>query len=244
MINEPVRRPRWPARTTLALALGLAVALSLALLSARPAHATMTKGACTAVARGTLSGDHQGGQAEWHLNREEEVTGEGHPPRNTELKGVAVRVHLFGFPIPVYGNGDTGKGGTAGPFKVRQYTGIARIVVVSGEAGEGPACAGTVKIILDDVNPVATVVGGGGGALGVLGLLGILAAAFGRGGAGGRVGGALAGLVSGIGFGLLLQQTGTLDPTNAAGLALPAAGLIVGAAAAGAFGRGGARARA
>jgi hypothetical protein len=47
-----------------------------------------------------------------------------------------------------------------------------------------------------------------------------------------------------LGAGLLLQQTGTLEPTSLLGLAFPALGLIVGAMVGGAMGRGRGRMRA
>ncbi len=211
----------------------LTAAAALVLLSGRPAEARMTNGSCTATATGSVTGFRDlAREFDWHLRNDDVVAGEGHPPGSDKLKGVRVRVDLFGLSVPVLGSDDEGTGGHAGPYTVATYSKIARIVGASGEAGGG-ACRGAIKIIVDDVNPLATAAGGGGAALGVLGLLGMVVAAFGRGGAPGRTAGAAAGLVSGAGFGLLLQQTGTLDPANAADLALPAAGLLAGALAAG-----------
>ncbi len=227
---------------SMALPLVLAVALGLALLSARPAHA-LVSGGCTAKATASVSGPIDlTTERVWHLRNDDVVNGEGHPAAGRKLKGVSVRVDSFGLSIPVFGNNDEGSGGTAGPFSVSTFSKLVRIVGASGEAGGG-ACTGSIKIVIDDASPVANVVGGGGLVLGILGLLALVRSLFGRGGLGGRVGGALAGLVSGIGFGLLLQQLGTLEPTNPLALALPALGLILGLALPGALGGKGAPAR-
>jgi hypothetical protein len=56
-------------------------------------------------------------------------------------------------------------------------------------------------------------------------------------GVGARIGGAVLGLLGGTGLGVLLQQTGTLSPTSLDGLIVPAAGVVLGVALPGLFGR-------
>jgi hypothetical protein len=228
---------------SIALPLVVGVALGLALLSARPAHA-LVSGGCTAKATASVSGPIDlTTERVWHLRNEDVVNGEGHPASGTKLKGVTVRVDSFGMSIPIYFNNDEGTGGTAGPYSVSTYSKLIRILAASGEAGGG-ACTGSIKIILDDASPVANVSSGLGLLLAVVGLILMLRAVFGRGGFGSRLGGAFGGLVCGLGAGLLLQQTGTLEPTSLLGLAFPALGLIVGAMVGGAMGRGRGRVRA
>jgi hypothetical protein len=68
---------------------------------------------------------------------------------------------------------------------------------------------------------------------GVLGLLGVAAVATRSGGAGARIGGALAGLLAGLGLGLLLQEAEVLDPMGILGAALPLLGIAIGGGTAG-----------
>ncbi len=82
---------------------------------------------------------------------------------------------------------------------------------------------------MTDVSALGTVAGGGGAVLGVVALIGLVATLFSSGSIGARYGGALAGLISGIGFGFLLQQLGTLSPTSLVGLVVPGLGLVAGA---------------
>jgi hypothetical protein len=215
------------------LSVALLAAFGLVLLSARPAHATI-KGGCTASATGTVSGGpiDLTTATDWNLVNEDIVTGHGSTAKDsagnaTELKGVRVRVDLFGLPLTILSGDGKGTGGSAGPYSVSSYSRIARVVGASGEAGGG-VCTGSIKITVTNISPLATVAGGGGTVLGVVALIVLVLLLFSGGGAGSRILGGLIGLLGGIGFGLLLQQTGTLSPTSLAGLIVPAIGLIAG----------------
>jgi len=61
------------------------------------------------------------------------------------LTGESVQVDLFGLPLPIISNNNTGAGGRTGPYSVSDFSRIARIVGASGSAGAG-VCAGSIKI--------------------------------------------------------------------------------------------------
>jgi hypothetical protein len=98
-------------------------------------------------------------------------------------------------------------------------------------------CSGSIRVVIDDVNPFATLVGGGGLLLFVVGVLGLIASALGRGLGPRLLGGGLSGLLAGFGLALLLPQFGVIDSRDPIGVALLALGLIIGALAASISGR-------
>lgn len=218
---------RSPARR----GLGVVVAVvALVLIGAMPALAVVT-GGCTAKATGTKSGAIDlVTQAEWHVRSDDVVSGSGTAP--TDQTFVTISAYVLGIPVPIVRATEKGKDGTAGPYDISIYRWMARTIAISGASDN---CTGSVTLIIDDVNPFATALGGGGVVLGVLGLLGLLGAARGPGGAGGRFYGLIAGALAGLGFGLTLQQVGALDPRSLAGLAVPGVGALLGLIVAGMF---------
>lgn len=223
-----------PTRTPRTLAYAILAAIAVLLAASFPSGAVIT-GGCTASATASRSGAVDLTTAtEWHLRSDDVVNGSGKAP--TVQTTAQVSAYAFGIAFPLVSATGRGTGGSAGPFDVATYARLARIIAV---AGSSDSCSGSITIIIDDVNPFLTATGGGGAVLGLLGLLGVLRSAFSRGGGGARVGGALAGLLGGLGLGLLLQQTGTLDPANLVGLVVPLAGLVIGGGAAGMLKRGG-----
>lgn len=205
------------------------MALGAILLLALPAGA-LINGGCRATATASRSGQIDLTRAtDWNVVNEDVISGQGSAPAGTKLTGVTVQLELFGIPWTLLSNSKTAPTGSAGPYAVSDYSWFARVWGVSGSAG-GSACTGTIRMTVTNVPVLGTVAGGGGLALGLLGVIVVGVTLFSRGVAGARWGGALAGLVGGTGFGLLLQQTGTLDPTSLAGLVIPAIGLVVGAA--------------
>ena len=213
--------------------LGVMVAmLALVLIGATPALGVVT-GGCTAKATGTKSGAIDlTTQGEWHVRSDDIVSGSGTAP--TDQTFVTISAYVLGIPVPIVRTTGKGKDGTAGPYEISIYRWMARTIAVSGSSDN---CSGSVTLIIDDVNPFATAFGGGGIVLGVLGLLGLLGAARGQGGAGGRFYGLIAGALAGLGFGLTLQEVGTLDPRSLVGLAVPAGGAVLGLIVAGMFRR-------
>ncbi len=219
--------PRTLVRVTLPLAIGLA--FGLVLLSTRQAHALIDTGSCTARATGSATGPIDLTTAtDWNLINQDVVTGVGSTGSEGRLTGVTVSVDFFGIGFPILSNNKTGTGGSAGPYSVADYSRFARIIGAHGTAGGG-VCKGSIKITVTDISALGTVAGGGGAVLGVVALIGLVATLFSSGSIGARFGGALAGLISGIGFGFLLQQIGTLSPTSLVGLVVPGLGLVAGA---------------
>lgn len=206
----------------------LAAGFAAVLLSAGPAAAVI-HGGCTATATASRSGQIDLVTAtDWNLVSDDVVRGQGQAPGGQRLSGVTIQLELFGIPWPLLSSSKAAPTGSAGPYTVSDYSWFARVWGVTASAGGG-ACTGSLKITVTNVNVLATVAGGGGLAAGVVGLIVVVVTLFSPGVTGARLGGALAGLLSGIGFGLFLQQTGTLDPTSPADLALPALGLLAGA---------------
>jgi len=147
---------------------------------------------------------------------------------------VNVFVYAFGVPIPILSATGNDKTGSSGPYEVSSYSWATRIVPVSGSSD---SCSGSLTVYIDDVSPLATVAGAGGAALGVLAALVAIRGAFSSGRAGSRVVGAIAGLLAGIGIGLVAMEAGLIDPRDPLGLAMPVAGLIIGGLLAGVLGK-------
>lgn len=225
---SPSSRVVLPRPIRVALPIAFAIAFGLTLLSARPAHA-LIKGGCTATATASRSGETDLTAAtDWNLVNEDVVRGQGNGPGGRPLTGVTINLELFGIPWPILSNSKAGTTGSAGPYLVSDYSWFARVWGATASAGGG-TCTGWIRITVTNVSPLATLAGGGGAALGVLGLIGLLLTLRSSGDTGARVGGTLSGLLSGIGFGLLLQQTGTLDPTSLVDLLIPLVGVLAGA---------------
>ena len=222
MVSDPHR---------LLLALAATVAVSLA-TSASPALAVIT-GGCTATGSASRSGDVDLATAtEWRLRTDDVVNATGRAPREQ----TAAQASAYAFFVPLSLLVATGRGpeGSAGPYAVSDYAWIARIFVV---AGSSDTCGGSIRIVIEDVNPFATLVGGGGLLLFLVGALGVIASALGRGLGPRLLGGGLGGLVAGFGLALLLPQLAVIDPRDPIGLALLAVGLLVGTLAASIGGR-------
>jgi hypothetical protein len=215
----------------LLLALAMTVGGALA-TPASPALAVIT-GGCTAAGSGSRSGNVDLATAtEWRLRSDDVVNASGRAPREQ----TAAQASAYAFFVPISLLVATGKGpeGSAGPYAVSDYAWIARVFVV---AGSSDTCSGSIRIVIEDVNQFATLVGGGGLLLFLVGMLGVIASALGRGLGPRLLGGGLSGLLAGFGLALLLPQFGVIDPRDPIGLALLAVGLIIGTLAASIPGR-------
>jgi hypothetical protein len=100
--------------------------------------------------------------------------------------------------------------------------------VIAGSASGDGSCSGQVTIIIDDVNPLLTVLGGGGLVLFVLGLIIVLIGARSEGGCLMQLIDAGFGFLGGAGLALSLEQFGILDPTVPIGLGLAVILALVG----------------
>jgi hypothetical protein len=177
------------------------------------------------------SGDVDLGTAtEWHLRSTDTVVGEG--SSTAPMKSATVSAYAFGgLSIPIAG-GSGGEGRTEGAVNsvlVSQYAILgARFYVAGFASGDGATCTGSIVIIIDDVNPAATVFGGGALAAAAIGLLGILLGTRLSGKTSTRVFVGIIGLLGGIGAAVAAAQFGILDPTQPIGLVLPVIGAVAG----------------
>lgn len=102
-------------------------------------------------------------------------------------------------------------------------------------AGLSDSCSGQVLIVLDDVNPLFTILGGGGLLLAILGLLVVLWAAQRGSGCGMALIAGFFGALGGLGLASFLEQAGVIDPTTFVGFALLVLGALVGLVLSGRF---------
>lgn len=201
------------------------LAAALLIMTPLTAAATVT-GGCAVTGTGSISGTRDlTANDTWHLKTDESVTGDATYPTSTH---VDIFAYIFGLPIPVYSSNGKDTHGSAGPFKVSDYSRYTRVFAAGGASD---TCNGAVLIIVDDQSAFTNAVGLGGIALTAIGLLGLLALMFmgkGAGGCGGTFLGALLGASLGVGAALLAAETGLVDPRNIAGLVVAGVGVIVG----------------
>ncbi len=127
----------------------------------------------------------------------------------------------------VSGEGTTGPVQTMGDVDAMVFGIAVPIVTVRGHRTHGSS--GPYSLAGESL--VGTAAGGAGLVVGLIGLIGVaLRRRSGSGGGtvGAAVGGALLGLVSGVGWGLLRQQASVMSPTSTTDLAVPVIALLVG----------------
>ena len=161
---------------------------------------------------------------EWHLKKDDIAGGSGTSP--VDQTAASVGAYALGLQLPVAsGSGDGGTSGSVQGVSVAAYSALGQRFVV---AGKSDSCSGQVLIIIDDVNPIMTALGGGGiGAL-VVGALVVLGTMFLGGGILSRIVGVLFGALGGVGLALALEQFGILDPTSFIGLVIAVIGAVLG----------------
>jgi hypothetical protein len=203
------------------------------------AAATIT-GGCTGEGHSSGgSGANLTTDAEWHLNSDDVAGGSGTAP--SPMKAASVAAYALGIGLPIAG-GTSDDGETAGSVEgvsVSTYAVLGRRFVVAGTAtGDGAPCSGEIEIIIDDVNALFTVLGGGGIILALIGLIALLLFARGEGGCANRVLSAVFGGLGGLGAALALEQFEVLDPTEPIGLFIMIGAAILGFITVGMFGGG------
>lgn len=201
--------------------------LSALLLILAPVAASATvSGGCKVSGVASISGNTDlTTQDIWHLKTADEVNGSATYPAQTY---VHVYAFLFGIPVPVYNSSGKDTHGSAGPFKVSDYSRFTRVFAAGGSSD---SCSGGVLIVVDDQNPFTNAGGVVGSILAVLGAIGVLMLLFGGSGSGGCGSiffGVLAGLLTGLGGALVAVEVGVLDPRNIAGLVVIGVGVVVG----------------
>lgn len=209
------------------LAAGLAAGCLILLLGS-PVAAIVTA-PCTAVGTST-SGDAVDLTTEtvWHLRRTD--TASGHGQSQVPMTSAKVWAYVLGIGLPIAsGAGDGDTSGAVEAVDISPFANLGARFVVAGDAsGDSGSCSLRITVVIDDVNPVLTILGGGGLLLFVLGLLVVVAGARSRGGAGQRIVAALFGGLGGAGLGLSLEQIGVIDPTTFVGLGIALGGLVIG----------------
>ncbi len=142
----------------------------------------------------------------------------------------SVGAYALGLQLPIAsGSGDGGTTGEVQGVSVAAFTALgARFTVAGSSSGEGGGCSGEVRIIIDDVNPLLTVFGGGGVAAAIVGALVLLLTMLNGGGIGSRIVGLIFGALGGLGLALAAEQFGILDPTTLAGLVILVVAAVLG----------------
>jgi hypothetical protein len=201
----------------------LAGAILTALLALPAAAGATVTGGCQVQGTATSGSVDLTTAATWHLRSTDIAGGSGTAP--SEQTAASVSAYALGLALPVAsGSGDGDTQGSVSGIAVSAYAALGRRFVV---AGSSDSCSGQVEIILDDVNPLLTVLGGGGLAAAIIGLLLVLASSR-MSGAGGKILGLLGGALGGLGLALALEQFGVLDPRAFLGLGVLIVAAVVG----------------
>lgn len=199
------------------------------LLLAVPASASATiTGGCTGEGHSTSSGANLTTDTEWHLKSSDVAGGSGTAP--AKMKAASVSAYALGIALPI-ASGTSEDGETTGSVEgvsVSNYAILGARFTVGGSATGDGSCSGEIQIILDDVNPLFTVLGGGGIILALIGLLAVLLLGRGEGGCMSRVLGAFFGGLGGVGGALAAEQFDLLDPTEPMGLFVAIGAAILG----------------
>ena len=214
-------------------ALWVALIVLMSLLFAPAAGQARVSGGCTASATASRSGSVDLTTATvWHVTDSDVINGQARSP--SPQRSAQLKVVIFGVGLPLLDRQGNNTTGAAGPYRIADYDHYSRVLSV---AGTSTSCDGAVLIIVDDVAPLFTWAGIIGLIATVIGLIGLIASLFLQPSGSSRVVGMIVGLLAGLGVGLLLQESATLDPANAFGLAFPAAGAVIGLVVPGAFHR-------
>jgi hypothetical protein len=219
------------------LTAGLAI---LALFLAFPGSvgATIT-GGCTGEGHATSSGSVDLTTATvWHLKSDETASGVAKSP--VQMRSATISAYALGLAIPIAsGTGNGESTGTVDNVDLSTFGALGKVFLVAGSATGLGECSGQILIILDDVDALFTLLGGGGLGLAILGLAAVIMASRSGGGCLTRVFGFLFGGLGALGLSLSLEQFQLIDPKTPVGLAIVVVGAVVGFVLAGRFGPGG-----
>jgi hypothetical protein len=194
-----------------------AVVVAALLLGAFPAATAATvTGGCTVTGTSTSGGLIDLTTATvWHVRSSDQISASGGAP--FEQSDGAASAYVVGFAIPLASGHSTAEHSVqSDTYDVSTLALLGRIFVLSGSStGPFHSCVGQVEVIVDDVNPGLTVLGGGGLVMSLLGLLGARWGLRRSESAWRRLVGLVALGLIGAGTSLVLQQTstpGTLGP--------------------------------
>jgi hypothetical protein len=218
--------------------LGAATAI-VAIVLAFPAAvgATINNG-CTGEGHSTSSSADLTTATEWHLLRADVAGGSGTAPGKIHSASVAAYALGIGLPIAGGTSADGETSGSVDGVSVATYAILGHRFVVGGSGTGDVSCTGQIDIIIDDVNPVFTLLGGGGLILALIGLIALLLFSRSRGGCLNRILDAFFSGLGGLGAALALEQFEVLDPTQLYGLFIVIGAAILGFVTCGIFGGG------
>jgi len=207
------------------LAAWLAVA---SLLLAFPLSTSATvSGGCTAEGHASNSGSIDlTTEPIWHLRSDDVAGGSG--TSTATMRSATISAYALGFAIPI-ANG-TSSGDTSGSVdgvSLDTFSKLGKVFVVAGHATGDGACDGQVLIIIDDVDALFTVLGGGGLLIFILGLGAMLLVGRG-GGCLKRIIALVFGGIAATGLALSLEQFQVISPTSPVGLVIVLVGAILG----------------
>ena len=219
---------RWRAASLLA-----ALVVSFAFPAAA---AAVVSGGCTAEGHSSRTSVDITTADVWHLLAAERAGGSGTSP--VPMRSATVGAYAFGILIPIASN--SGNGATSGSVDdqpVSNFATLGKVFVVAGKAsGEGESCDGQILVVIDDVDALFTLLGGGGLIVFVL-ALGALLMASRSSGCVPKILATIFGGLGGAGLALSLEQFQFISPTTYAGLAILIAGAVLGFLVAGMFGK-------
>ncbi|MFI5253977.1 MAG: FGLLP motif-containing membrane protein [Candidatus Limnocylindrales bacterium] len=202
MVRRVVRRNgRVFARIVATLAVA---ALALAMPAAVAADVA---GGCTLTGTSTSGGPIDlTSTPTWHILKGDSISGTATAP--TTQWHAAVAASLLGLGIPIAsGQSEGATHAASDSYDIAAIAALGRVFVISGSStGPHGGCSGQVQVVIDDVNPLLTVMGGGGLAGVVLGLLGLAWASRRPSSAPRMVMALSSGTLIGAGSALVLQQ--------------------------------------
>jgi hypothetical protein len=202
------------------------------------AAAAVITGGCTGEGHATSGSADITTQTEWHILSTDVGGGSGTAP--APIKAASVGAYAGGLSIPI-ASSTSEDGETAGSVDGVSASTLAVLgarFVIAGSGSGDANCSGNITIIIDDVNPLLTVLGGGGLLLAILGLLAIVVGARSSGGLGARILATVLGGLGGLGLGLSLEQFGVLDPMQPISLVIAVIAAVLGLVLCGRFGPG------
>ena len=216
-----------------AAAMFATAAMFLALAFPGTAWATIT-GPCTATGTATSSGSIDLTNEEvWRVKSTDVLSGNG--TSTVTMRSGEVSAYALGLEVPIRsesGDGDTS--GSVDGVSMDLFSKLGKVFVIAGAASGDGECEGQILVVVDDVDAVFTVLGGGGLAMAIIGLAAVLMSS--------RSSGCLSkglavifGGLGGVGLALSLEQFQVLSPTSYIGLAIVVVGAILGLILAGRF---------
>jgi hypothetical protein len=215
-----------------------AAALTGLLLAYPGAVGATITGGCTGEGHSTSSSSNLTQDTVWHLKKDDVAGGSGTAP--AKMKSASVSAYGLGIGIPI-ASGTSEDGETAGSVdgvSVSTYAILGHRFVVAGSASGDGQCSGQIDIIIDDVNPLFTLLGGGGILLAIIGLIAVILFSRSSGGCLNRILSGMFGGLGGLGGALALEQFEVLDPTQPIGLFILIGAAVIGFLTAGIFGGG------